>query len=110
MPTKRKSNALATQVGGNHYKSMAIQPMEYSMVNNLNACQHTAIKYITRYKMKNGKQDIEKAIHTLQLLLEIEYPDKPKTRKRNVTRKVRRVHGKAAKAAPNGKRAVAKRR
>ena len=67
--------ATETQVGGDHYKSLKIQPMEYSMANNLNACQHTAIKYITRYKNKGGKQDIEKAIHTLELLLEMEYPE-----------------------------------
>lgn len=71
----KKPSALDTQIGGNHYKDMAIQPMQYSMANNLNAAQHTVIKYVTRYKAKNGRQDIEKAIHTLQLLLEIEYPD-----------------------------------
>lgn len=65
--------ALKEQVGGDHYKSLPIQPMEYSMANNLNACQHTAIKYITRYKDKGDpRENIEKAIHTLQLLLEIE--------------------------------------
>lgn len=68
-------SALKVQVGGDHYKSLKIQPMEYSMKNELNACQHTAIKYITRYKNKNGKQDILKAIHTLQLLIELEYPE-----------------------------------
>lgn len=65
--------ALKEQVGGDHYKSLPIQPMEYSMANNLNACQHTAIKYITRYKDKGDpRENIEKAIHTLQLLIEIE--------------------------------------
>lgn len=68
-------SAMNTQVGGAHYKSLKIQPMEYSMKNELNACQHTAIKYITRYKAKGGKQDIMKAIHTLQMLIEIEYPE-----------------------------------
>lgn len=68
-------SALKGQIGGDHYKTLKIQPMEYSMKNELNACQHTAIKYITRYKNKGGKQDILKAIHTLQMLIEIEYPD-----------------------------------
>lgn len=68
-------SAMNTQVGGAHYKNLKIQPMEYSMKNDLNACQHTAIKYITRYKTKGGKQDIMKAIHTLQMLIEIEYPE-----------------------------------
>ena len=61
--------ALADQVGGNHYKNLPIQPMQYSMANNLNACQHTAIKYITRYKDKGTPlQDIDKAIHCMELL------------------------------------------
>ena len=73
-------SALDTQVGGDHYKSLKIQPMEYSMANNLNACQHTAIKYITRYKDKNGKQDLLKAKHTIDLLIAMEYgEDKDET-------------------------------
>ena len=67
------TNALSSQIGGDHYKAMKIQPMEYSMANNLNACQHTAIKYVTRYKTKGGKQDLEKAIHCIQMLIEFEY-------------------------------------
>lgn len=66
------SKAEDIQVGGSHYKSMEIQPMRYSMKNNLNACQHTAIKYITRYKSKGGIQDLKKAIHTIELLIEFE--------------------------------------
>ena len=65
--------ALDEQIGGDHYKSLVIQPMEYSMKNNLNACQHTAIKYITRYRDKGDPlENIRKAIHTLELLIEIE--------------------------------------
>jgi len=58
--------ALAQQVGGSHYTGMAIQPIEFSMRNELNACQHTAIKYIVRRK-GNRLQDIDKAIHTLRI-------------------------------------------
>jgi hypothetical protein len=74
--TRRKrimSSALDVQVDGSHYKSLAIQPMEYSMKNNLDACQHTAIKYITRFREKGGKKDLEKAIHCIQMLMEFEY-------------------------------------
>jgi hypothetical protein len=71
--TAHEHNALSVQIGGDHYKAMKIQPMEYSMANNLNACQHTAIKYVTRYKTKGGKQDLEKAIHCIQMLIEFEY-------------------------------------
>ena len=66
-------SAKDTQIGGDHYKHMKIQPMEYSMANNLNACQHTAIKYVTRYKTKGGRLDLEKAIHCIQMLIELEY-------------------------------------
>ena len=72
----RGMSAKDKQVGGSHYKNMKIQTMEFSMANNLNACQHTAIKYICRYKDKGGIEDINKAIHTLELLKQIEYADK----------------------------------
>jgi hypothetical protein len=66
------TSAFEKQEGGNHYKSMAIQPMQYSMANNLNACQHTVIKYVSRYQSKGGLQDLLKARHTLDMLIEIE--------------------------------------
>jgi hypothetical protein len=47
--------------------------MEYSMKNNLDACQHTAIKYITRFREKGGKKDLQKAIHCIEMLMEFEY-------------------------------------
>lgn len=67
-----KAPALKTQVGGSHYTDMAIQPMTYSMVNGLDACQHTIIKYVSRFRAKNGLQDLEKARHCLDLLIEFE--------------------------------------
>ena len=66
------ASALTTQVGGSHYKDMAIQPMEYSMANKLDACQHTAIKYVTRFRQKGGIQDLEKAKHVIDMLIEFE--------------------------------------
>jgi len=65
--------ATDTQVGGSHYKDMPIQPLEYSMKNELNFCQGNIIKYATRYKNKNGKEDLEKVIHYAQLLIQFEY-------------------------------------
>lgn len=70
-PIKTES-ALDTQVGGAHYKGMKIQPMEYSMANGLDACQHTAIKYISRFRQKGGIQDLEKAKHSIDMLIEFE--------------------------------------
>lgn len=71
MPEK----ALDTQIGGNHYKDLKIQPIEYIMANNLNYCQGNAIKYVTRYKAKNGLEDLKKAIHNIEILIQLEYPD-----------------------------------
>lgn len=65
-------SALETQIGGSHYSSMEIQPMEYSMLNGLDPCQHTAIKYISRFRQKDGIKDLRKAIHTIELLIEFE--------------------------------------
>ncbi len=63
-----QNNALQAQVGGNHYKKLKIQPVEYIMANNLGFCEGSAIKYITRWRDKGGVQDIDKAIHFLQIL------------------------------------------
>jgi len=62
------------QVGGSHYKGLVIQPAEYCQRNRLPYCEANVVKYVTRHREKNGREDVEKAIHYLQLLLEIEYP------------------------------------
>lgn len=61
------------QIGGNHYKEFAIQPTEFIAKNNIGFIEGNVIKYVCRHKSKNGRQDIEKAIHYLNLLLEYEY-------------------------------------
>lgn len=62
------TTALERQVDGDHYKNMGEQPMAFSMRMRLDACQHTAIKYISRYRLK-GKPlvDLEKALHCVDL-------------------------------------------
>jgi len=65
-------SALDKQIGGNHYKSMPIQPMEFSMANEMDACQHTIIKYVSRFREKGGIQDLEKAKHVIDMLIEFE--------------------------------------
>ena len=65
-------SAAGTQVGGNHYTKLAIQPMRYSMANNLDALQHTIIKYVTRFRDKAGIEDLEKAKHCIDMLIEFE--------------------------------------
>lgn len=69
----KENSALLTQIGGSHYKDMAIQPVEFAMKNNLNYCQANVIKYICRYKEKNGLEDLQKAKHYIDLLIEHEY-------------------------------------
>lgn len=67
-------SALKTQVGGDHYKRLPIQPMQYSMANKLDACQHTIIKYVTRFRDKGGIDDLQKAKHVIDMLIEMESP------------------------------------
>lgn len=69
------STALARQVGGTHYKDQPIQHVEFCQRNQIPWCESAAIKYIIRHKKKNGKEDIKKAIHYLELLLQLEYPE-----------------------------------
>lgn len=63
--------ALKTQIGGNYYKDMKMQPVELFALTRCTAFQANIWKYITRYKYKNGKEDIEKAMHYAQLALEL---------------------------------------
>ena len=70
---KKERMALSEQVGGDHYKKYPIQPIEFAMANGLNACQTLCLKYLMRYEDKNGPEDIDKAIHVLQLLKSIKY-------------------------------------
>ena len=69
------SDPTNTQVAGDHYKNMAIQPIKYIHANNLSFLEGNVVKYVTRHKHKNKAADIQKAIHYLQLILQFEYPD-----------------------------------
>lgn len=69
-------SAFDKQHAGSHYKGMKIQPMEFALANNLNYGQANAIKYICRYEHKNGEEDLDKAIHCLELLREYKYGNK----------------------------------
>lgn len=60
--------SLNKQVAGNHYSDMAIQPAEFIIQNNLDFCQGNVIKYVTRFRAKNGIQDLDKAIHYIEML------------------------------------------
>lgn len=66
-------NAWDKQVGGEHYKQYAIQPAKFALANGLDYAQSNAIKYIVRHKDKNGVQDLDKAIHYIELLKQHHY-------------------------------------
>jgi hypothetical protein len=61
------------QIGGSHYKDMEIQPADYINKNKLLFAEGNAIKYICRHKAKGKLQDIEKAIHYLEMIIERDY-------------------------------------
>jgi hypothetical protein len=65
--------ALGEQVGGEHYKSMPIQPAEFIHKNNIGYLQGNVIKYVCRHASKGGPQDIRKAIHYCRLILKLQY-------------------------------------
>ena len=66
------------QHGGSHYQKYVIQPSKFVVENKLLYPEGCAIKYIIRHRDKNGKEDILKAIHFLEMILERDYKDKPK--------------------------------
>jgi hypothetical protein len=61
-----------TQVGGDHYSKYAIQPTEYIIKNKLNFCEGNVVKYVTRWRDKGGVDDLKKAKHYIDMLIETE--------------------------------------
>ena len=72
-------SAFDSQEGGNHYSSKpeGYQPFQISKALDLNPVEHTVLKYLLRHRDKNGKVDLLKAKHCLDILIEQEYPDAP---------------------------------
>ena len=58
------------QIGGSHYKNKGVQPIEYIMANGLGFCEGNVIKYVSRWRDKNGLDDLLKAKHYLEFLIE----------------------------------------
>lgn len=71
------TSPLESQIGGSHYKDLKIQPVEFIHANKLNFLEGCVVKRLCRHRRKNGKEDLEKAIHEIRLLIELEYPDHP---------------------------------
>lgn len=65
-------SALQTQVAGDHYKGLKIQPIEYIHANGIPFAEGCVIKYVSRWRDKGGIKDLEKAKHFLELLIELE--------------------------------------
>lgn len=65
-------SALNNQISGNHYKALKIQPIEFIVANDIGYIEGNVIKYVCRWKAKNGIQDLEKAKHYLEILIEME--------------------------------------
>ena len=66
-----RESASATQIGGGHYKAFAIEPIDFIHANNLSYIQGNVIKYIVRYRDKNGLEDLKKAKHYIDLLIDL---------------------------------------
>lgn len=66
------TSALDVQVAGDHYKKLAIQPVEYIHANKIGYFEGNVIKYVSRWRSKNGIKDLEKAKHYIELLIELE--------------------------------------
>ena len=69
------SNPYDTQVGGNHYQTMKIQPAEFINKNEMKFAEGNAIKYICRHVNKGGLQDLEKAKHYIDMIIDRDYGD-----------------------------------
>ena len=72
-------SAYDKQIGGSHYKKMKIQPSEFINKNDLPFAEGNAIKYICRHKQKGERQDLEKAKHYIDMIIERDYPLIPMT-------------------------------
>mgnify|MGYP003656193528 CR=1 FL=1 len=73
--TQTSDSAFSDQVGGDWYKKLKIQPLDYCMDNNFNPCQAKVIKYISRYNLKHKTvkdqvKDLEKGKHCIDMLIE----------------------------------------
>ena len=72
-------SAYDKQVGGSHYKKMKIQPSKFVIENELLFPEGNVIKYICRHRYKNGKEDLEKAVHFIEMIIERDYKLVPMT-------------------------------
>ena len=67
-------SAYDKQIGGKHYQNFSIQPSKFVIENELLFPEGNVIKYICRHRFKNGKEDLEKAVHFIEMIIERDYP------------------------------------
>lgn len=72
-----RQSAIDCQIGGSHYRDMAIQPFEYIHANGITFAEGSVIKYVSRWRAKNGVEDLRKARHILDMLIDAEEARKP---------------------------------
>lgn len=75
--TSERSDPLATQVGGSHYQQGGIQPIEFIQSQRLGFIEGSVVKYVTRWRNKNGLEDLKKARHYLDILIALEADAEP---------------------------------
>ena len=68
-------SAYKKQIGGKHYLKYKIQPSKFVVENRLLYPEGCVIKYVVRHQDKGGKQDLEKAIHFIEMIIERDYKD-----------------------------------
>jgi len=89
-----KEKIYKKQVGGDHYKSMVIQPSEFINRNNIPFAEGNAIKYLCRHKQKNQKEDLLKAKHYIDMAIDRDYPEPVK--------EIKESSGKNSRAVTSG--------
>ena len=78
MTDTQRPSALDKQQGGEHYK-IAIQPIQFIHANQIPFIEANVIKYVCRHRLKHGAEDLRKAIHYIEMLIELEYDELAKT-------------------------------
>ncbi|HFQ8088817.1 TPA: DUF3310 domain-containing protein [Pseudomonas aeruginosa] len=68
----KTDSAFSIQEGGAHYKDQPIQPVQYIHANGIGYLEGNVIKYVSRWRKKNGIEDLKKAKHYIELLIELE--------------------------------------
>lgn len=68
-------SAFDRQPGGDHYKHYKIQPLQFFLANKIPHLEACICKYVLRHSNKNGKEDLLKAIHSIEILIEDAYPE-----------------------------------